>query len=92
MAQGKSASADMAAHEQTYHSFVRLAAAGVIASAFTLVALAAMTVIGGGAFWVGALGLIIGLASIAFTLVTGLSFTASLLVLAAMTALTIITL
>lgn len=92
MAQGKSASADMAAHQDTYRSFLRLTVAVVLACAFTVVALAAMTVIGGGAFWVGALGLIIGLASIAFTLTTGLSFAASLLVLAAMVVLTIITL
>ena len=94
MAQGKSASAsaDLVAHQDTYHGFLRLTAAVVLACVFTVVALTAMTIIGGTAFWIGALGLIIGLASIAVTLATGLSCAASLVVLAAMVALTVVTL
>ena len=92
MAQGKSVAADMAAHEDTYHSFVRLAVGGVIACATVLVALAAMTVIGGTAFWVGAIGLVIGLGLVAMALVTGLSWTPSLALLAIMIALIIVTL
>ncbi|MCB1437803.1 MAG: aa3-type cytochrome c oxidase subunit IV [Rhodobiaceae bacterium] len=82
----------MSAHQDTYHSFVRLAAGGVIACAMIVVALAAMTVIGGTAFWIGAIGLIVGLALVAMSLLSSLSWTASLVVLAAMIALTVVTL
>lgn len=75
---------DYAEHEGTYSGFIRVSIAGVIACVMVLVSLIAMTVIGGGAFWVGAIGLIVGLISLAVALVAGMSWTVSLLIVAAM--------
>ena len=92
MAGGKSADTGLGEHKVTYTSFVRLTIATVIVCAMTLVALVAMTVIGGMAFWYGLVGLIVGTIAVAVTLATRLSWTASLLVLAAMVVLSVLTL
>lgn len=83
---------DLAEHKATYATFVRLTTATVIVCAIILVALVAMTIIGGAAFWVGLVGLIVGHVAVAEALATKRGWTASLLVLAAMIILTVLTL
>jgi hypothetical protein len=92
MADATSSGTDLAAHRATYANFVRLATATAIVCAMTLVALVAMTVFGGAAFWVGLVGLVVGLIAVAVTLASELAWTASLLVLAATIVLTVLTL
>lgn len=92
MAAAKSTDTDLAEHKATYTNFVRLTIATVIVCAMTLVALVAMTVIGGAAFWFGLVGLIVGIAVVALTLASRLNWLPSLLVLAAMVVLTVLTL
>ena len=60
MAQSDHPTMDYPAHERTYSGFLRFSIAGVIACLFILVALLGMTIVGGLAFWVGMLGLIVG--------------------------------
>ena len=92
MAKGSSTDMDFVAHRETYDAFVKLTTGAVIVSAISLFALLAMTVIGGVAFWVGAIGLIVGIVVVAVTLALRLAWTPSLLVLAAMVVLSILTL
>jgi len=92
MTEAKSSETDLAAHKATYTTFVRLTIGTVIVCAMTLAALVAMTVIGGMAVWVGLVGLIVGLVVVAVTLASQRGWAASLLVLAAMIILTVLTL
>jgi len=92
MAEAQSSGTELAAHKATYATFVRLTIGTIIAVALTVVALAAMTIIGGKAFWIGLVGLIVGLIAVAVTLASERSWIASLLVLAAMIILTVLTL
>ena len=89
MAQSDHPTMDYPAHERTYSGFLRFSIAGVIACLFILVALLGMTIVGGLAFWVGMLGLIVGFATIAVVLASGLGWTAPLVILAGMVVLTI---
>lgn len=92
MAEAKSNGMNYAEHENTYAMFVRLTIGTVVACVMILIALADMAVIGGGAFWVGLIGLIAGLATVSVSLLAGLSWKPSALVLAAMILLTLVTL
>lgn len=92
MAKGQSSGMDYVEHERTYGLFIRLTAATIVAIAQILISLTAMTILGGAAFWVGLAGLVVGLVVIAATLASGLSWTASLIVLAATVVLSVLTL
>ncbi|MDP2620771.1 MAG: aa3-type cytochrome c oxidase subunit IV [Hyphomicrobiales bacterium] len=92
MAGAKSTDTSIAEHRATYANFVRLTIAAVIVCAITLVALMAMTLIGGVAFWVGLVGLVAGHVVVAVTLASRLTWTPSLLVLAAIIVLSVLTL
>lgn len=83
---------DFAAHRATYANFVRLTVGAVILCATTLFALMGMTVIGGSAFWIGLVGLIAGIIVVAITLVSEMSWYPSLLILAVMVILSVLTL
>jgi hypothetical protein len=92
MAGAKSTDTSIAEHRETYANFVRLTIAAVIVCAISLVALMAMTLIGGVALWVGLVGLVAGHVVVAVTLASRLTWTPSLLVLAAIIVLSVLTL
>lgn len=92
MAAAKSTDPTFSEHQTTYSTFVRLTIATVIVCAITVVSLAAMTVIGGAAFWVGLVGLVAGIVVVAVTLASQLTWTPSLLILAAIIVLSVLTL
>lgn len=81
---------DYAEHERTYEGFIRFTIGGILHVILTCICILAMTYIGGFAFWAGLLGLIIGTVVIGMTLIAGLSWTPSLLVLAAVIVFTIV--
>lgn len=92
MAEGRSTGNDFDQHKETYATFVRLTVGAVILTAIVLVSLVGMTMIGGAAFWFGLIGIIVGHIVVAVSLTSGLSWTPSLLVLAATAILIVLTL
>lgn len=80
---------DYREHERTYDGFIRFTVGGILHVVLTLVCLLGMTYIGGLAFWVGLFGLIIGTVVIVMTLVAGLTWTPTLVTLAAVIILTL---
>lgn len=92
MAEAHANAMDYGEHRRTYSMFVRLTVAVVIHIAQILVSLVAMAVIGGGAFWIGLVGFVVGLVLVAATLASNLSWVPSLAVLALTAILAILTL
>lgn len=81
---------DYPAHERTYEGFIRFFIGGALHIILTLVCLLGMSYIGGFAFWVGLIGLLVGSAVVIMTLVAGLTWMPMLVTLLAVIVFTIV--
>ncbi|MBZ0215043.1 MAG: hypothetical protein K8F25_00690 [Fimbriimonadaceae bacterium] len=90
MGDQKTPTMNMSSHTEMYGYFLRLSVALVLGCALLSVCLLAMTFGGTLAAWVGGLGLAFGLIVIFITLLSGLSWIPSLIVIAGITALILI--
>ncbi len=90
MSDQKTPTMNMNSHNEMYGYFIRLSVALVIGCVLLMICLAAMTMGGTLAAWVGGLGLTFGLILIFITLLAGLSWIPSLVVTAGVTALILI--
>lgn len=90
MSDQKTPTMNISSHNEMYGYFLRLSVALVLGCVLLLICLLAMTAGGTAAAWVGGLGLTFGLILIFITLLAGLSWIPSLVVIAGITLLILI--